>query len=79
MKRNVEAFKKYYANATKEEVIEDMFLDCCNLQSKIDMVLDYIVKAKGKDVDYIYTLLTGCPIELKEAKEQFISIVGDKK
>ena len=25
---NVDYFKKYYANATKEEVIEDMFLDC---------------------------------------------------
>ena len=35
-KNNVEAFKKYYVNATKEQVIEDMFLDCRYLQNKID-------------------------------------------
>ena len=33
--KNVEAFKKYYANATKEQVIEDMYLDNCNLQQEL--------------------------------------------
>ena len=41
MNKNVEAFKKYYANATKEEVIEDMFLDNCNLQERIDKAIEY--------------------------------------
>lgn len=36
MKHNIEAFKKYYINATKDEVIEDMFLDNCNLQQEIE-------------------------------------------
>lgn len=36
MNNNVKALKKYYANATKEEVIEDMFRDACHLQTKID-------------------------------------------
>lgn len=46
MNKNVEAFKKYYDNATKEQVIEDMFLDICNLQTKIDKAIEYINKYK---------------------------------
>lgn len=42
MNKNVEAFKKYYDNATKEQVIEDMFLDICDLQMKIDRAIEYI-------------------------------------
>ena len=40
MNKNVEAFKKYYDNATKEQVIEDMFLDICDLQQRIDKAKD---------------------------------------
>ena len=42
MNKNVEAFKKYYDNATKEQVIEDMFLDICDLQQRIDKAIEYI-------------------------------------
>ncbi len=47
MKHNVEAFKKYYINATKEEVIEDMFLDNCNLQQEIERLNNIIGEALG--------------------------------
>ena len=33
---NVDYFKKYYANATKEEVIEEMFLDCREQAKEIE-------------------------------------------
>lgn len=46
MKHNVEAFKKYYINATKEEVIEDMFLDNCNLQQEIERLHSIIKEAR---------------------------------
>ena len=39
MNKNVEAFKKYYVNATKEQVIEDMFLDMCDLQQRISKAI----------------------------------------
>ena len=39
-KNNVKAIKKYYDNATKEQVIEDMFLDICDLQMKIDNAIE---------------------------------------
>ena len=42
MKHNLQAFKKYYSNASKDEVIEDMFLDCCSLQARIDKVITII-------------------------------------
>ena len=45
--KNVEAFKKYYANATKEQVIEDMYLDNCNLQQELqrkDNIINQIKK-----------------------------------
>ena len=43
MKHNIEYFKKYYVNATKEEVIEDMFLDCCEQAKEIER-LNNIIK-----------------------------------
>lgn len=46
MNKNVEALKKYYDNATKEQVIEYMFLDICNLQMKIDKVIECIKNIK---------------------------------
>ena len=42
MNNNVKALKKYYANATKEEVIEDMFRDICYLQKKLDKAYEHI-------------------------------------
>lgn len=41
-KNNVKAIKKYYDNATKEQVIEDMFLDICDLQQRIDKIMEII-------------------------------------
>lgn len=48
MKHNVEAFKKYYINATKEEVIEDMFLDNCNLQKEIERLNNIIKEVRER-------------------------------
>lgn len=42
MKHNVEAFKKYYVNATKEEVIEDMYKDNCYIMQKLERAIEYI-------------------------------------
>ena len=41
---NVDYFKKYYANATKEEVIEDMFLDCREQAKEIERLNNIINK-----------------------------------
>ena len=54
MKHNVEAFKKYYVNATKEEVIEDMYKDNCYIMQKIERAIEYIENNKfyTEEVDY---------------------------
>lgn len=52
MKHNVEAFKKYYINATKEEVIEDMFLDNCNLQQEIERLNNIINELEKYIIDF---------------------------
>ena len=52
MKYNVEYFKKYYVNATKEEVIEDMFLDCCE-QAKEIVRLNNIINELEKEFDNV--------------------------
>lgn len=43
---NLEAFYKYYSNATKEQAIEDMFLDNCNLQEEIERLNNIIKEAR---------------------------------
>lgn len=42
MKRNVEAFKKYYANATKEEVIEDITEYISVTVDNLDKIIQYL-------------------------------------
>ena len=43
---NLQAFYKYYSNATKEQVIEDMYLDCCRQQEKIENLQETLNKIK---------------------------------
>lgn len=48
-------YKQYYSNATKEEVIEDSYLDyktVIELQQRIDKAMEYIEKRKFKNRDY---------------------------
>ena len=47
---NLEAFYKYYSNATKEQAIEDMYMDNCKLTEENEY-LRFIIKEVR---EYIY-------------------------
>lgn len=70
MKNNLEALKKYYANATKEEVIEDMFRDMCYLQGRLDKALEHIKECcYYPDLNNYSNMLDNEVIELVEIIE----------
>ena len=73
MNHNVEAFKKYYVNATKEEVIEDMFKDICYKQNTIDKALQYI-----EDTCYYPELENYSNMTDNEVKELLKILKGDE-
>ena len=66
----LKAFTEYLCETTEE-------LEKAN--NKIKMALDYIQKAKGKDINYVATLLLGYPIEISEMREQFLEAIGSDK
>ena len=45
---NLEAFYKYYSNATKEQAIEDMYLDNCKQGEEIERLNNIINNGKNK-------------------------------
>ena len=71
---------------TKDEGIKAFTEDLCETteelekaNNKIKMVLDYIQKANGKDINYVATLLLGYPIEISEMREQLLESIGSDK
>lgn len=81
MKHNVEALKKYYVNATKEEVIEDMYKDNCYLQQKIERAIEYIENnyLYEEEYDYDYeenSYLSG--IDDEQAKKDLLEILKEE-
>lgn len=71
---------------TKDEGIKAFTEDLCETteelekaNNKIKMALDYIQNAKGKDINYVATLLLGYPIEISEMREQFLELIGSDK
>ena len=77
MKNNLETFKKYYADATKDEVIEDMFMDNCHLQDKIDKALKFI-EEHNKNAGNLYYKYDGKYL-LSKIKEDLSKILGGKE
>ena len=41
--KNLEAFYKYYSNATKEQAIEDMYMDNCKQAKEIEKLKEWEV------------------------------------
>ena len=71
---------------TKDEGIKAFTEDLCETteelekaNNKIKMALDYIQNAKGKDINYVATLLLGYPIEISEMREQLLESIGSDK
>ena len=71
---------------TKDEGIKAFTEDLCETteelekaNNKIKMALDYIKNAKGKDINYVATLLLGYPIEISEMREQLLESIGSDK
>ena len=50
---NLEAFYKYYSNATKEQAIEDMYMDNCKLTEENEY-LRYIIKEGREYIEEVY-------------------------
>ena len=50
---NLEAFYKYYSNATKEQAIEDMYMDNCKLTEENEY-LRYIIKEVREYIEEVY-------------------------
>lgn len=81
MKHNIEVFKKYYVNATKEEVIEDMYKDNCYLQQKIERAIEYIENNSLYETEYDYdyeenSYLSG--IDDEQAKKDLLEILKEE-
>ena len=52
-KHNLEGFYKYYSNATKEQAIEDMYMDNCKQAEEIER-LNNIINGMEKFFQYAY-------------------------
>ena len=77
-------FDKEYEedSVDKDEEIERLNNKINELEkenNKIKMALDYIQNAKGKDINYVATLLSGYPTEISEMREQFLESIGSDK
>ena len=81
MKHNIDALKKYYVNATKEEVIEDMYKDNCYIMQKIERAIEYIENNSLYETEYDYdyeenSYLSG--IDDTQAKKDLLEILKEE-
>lgn len=79
MKHNIEYFKKYYVNATKEEVIEDMFLDCCEQAKEIERLKqenEYLSKKHEKIIHNIMEFIDKNTFNHRNTGERILTLHG---
>ena len=71
---NLEAYYKYYSNATKEQAIEDMYLDNCKLAEENEY-LRYIIKEAKEYIKWHYNLGTEDNVEFCLLRDRLLEIL----